>query len=609
MNCNEYIKNILKNIPEKPGVYLMKDISGEIIYIGKAISLKKRVRQYFGKNIKDIKVLAMVSNIDDIEFIVTNNEMEALMLENNLIKKNKPFYNILLRDDKSFPYIKVTQEPFPKIVKTRNKFDKDGMFFGPYTDVMFMNKYLRDIHEFFKIRDCSRNIEKSIENNERPCLNYHIGICSAPCANKISKEEYNKNVQEAVNFLKGNHEKIKEIYHEKMTVASRELRFEDAAEYRDRLHNLKTMKERQNVSIKKYTNCQHYIAYDYNETKIVFTLLMYEDGNLVGREYYDFDLHVGEVYDILTSFLMQYYTDNPDLPHEVFVDEIRINTAALSEILSLENETKIIISNPKIGKKKEILELARKNSGEQLKLLELKNTRKESYLKTAISELENLTGVHPIVTIESYDISNISGSDSVGVKIVFKNGKKSPSDYRKYRISLKEKPDDYASTAEVIDRRLKRGEFPDIILLDGGKGHVSTVKQVLYKNHLQIPVFGMYKNDKHQTEGLADEHQLYEIGKSTKLFRFLSEIQNEVHRFAINYHRKTREKSMIRSELDNIKGIGEKRKLLLLKVYGGMDGIKKATVEELSSLDGMDKKSAAAVVEYFREKSKEKYRD
>lgn len=605
MNCNEYIKNIIKKIPESPGVYLMKDLSGHIIYVGKAISLKKRVRQYFGNNIKDIKVLAMVKNIDDIEFIVTNNEMEALMLENNLIKKNKPFYNILLRDDKSFPYIKVTQEDFPRIIKTRNKLDKNGLFFGPYTDVLSMNQYLRDITAFFKIRDCTRNITKSIENNERPCLNYHIGICSAPCANKISKEDYSKDVQCAIDFLKGNQEKVKKIYQNRMLSAAEELRFEDAAEYRDRLLNIKSMKERQNISIKTYDNRQHYISYASNSSKIVFTIMIYEDGNMVGREYYDFDIQIGEAEDIFTSFLMQYYTDNSDLPLEVYIDDEHIPIDVLSKIISLENKTKIHFIQVKIGKKKEIIELAKKNSSEQLNLIEIKKNKKDNYLKSAIHELEQLTGIDSISTIESYDISNISGSDSVGVKIVYKNGKKSPSDYRKYRISSNEKPDDYSSTSEVIERRLKYGEFPDIILLDGGKGHVSTVKQTLEKYNIIIPVFGMYKNDKHQTEGLSDENQIYEIGKNTQLFRFLSEIQNEVHRFAINYHRKLRDKTMIKSELDGINGIGDKRKILLLKTFGGIEGIKKASIEELASIQGMNRNSAKSVFEYFRKTNKE----
>lgn len=606
MNCNDYIKNIIKKIPEAPGVYLMKDLSGHIIYVGKAISLKKRVRQYFGNNIKDIKVLAMVKNIDDIEFIVTNNEMEALVLENNLIKKNKPFYNILLRDDKSFPYIKVTKEGYPKIIKTRNKRDNDGLFFGPYTDVLSMNQYLRDIKEFFMIRDCTRNITKSIENNERPCLNYHIGICSAPCAAKISKEDYNKSVQYAIEFLKGNQEKVKKIYQIRMLEASKELRFEDAAAYRDRLLNITTMKEHQSISIKKYENRQHYISYAYNASKIVFTIMIYEDGNMVGREYYDFDIQIDDVGDIFTSFLMQYYTDNYDLPKEVYLDDENTPIDILTRIISLENQTKIHFIHVKIGKRKEILELARKNSLEQLNLIEIKKSKKENYLKSAIHELEKLTGIDSISVIESYDISNISGSDSVGVKIVYKNGKKSPSDYRKYRISSENKPDDYTSTTKIIERRLKYGEFPDIILLDGGKGHVSTVKQALIKNNIMIPVFGMYKNDKHQTEGLADENQLYEIGKNTALFRFLSEIQNEVHRFAINYHRKLREKTMIRSELDGIKGIGDKRKMLLLKTFGGLDGIKKASIDELASIHGMNKSAAKTVFEYFREKTRSK---
>lgn len=600
MEYNNYIKEILKTLPDKPGVYLMKNISGEIIYVGKAISLKRRVRQYFSKTISDMKVLAMVSNIDDIEYILTNSEMEALMLENNLIKKNKPFYNILLRDDKSFPYIKVSTESFPRIMKTRNKFDKDGIFFGPYTDVMNMNAYLSDIHRFFKIRDCNRNIERSVANNERPCLNYHIGICSAPCANKISQQEYQKTVNYAVEFLKGNHEQVKEIYLEKMREAAQKMNFEEAAEYRDKIANLDKMKERQLVSLRRHDRAQHYISFGSDESRVMFTILVYENGNLINREYYDFETGIGEIDDLFTSFLIQFYTDNMDIPKEIFVDDSQIDIQIIEEIIQKESAVKTRIYQPKIGAKKEILALARKNAYEQLRLIELKKDKKEKYRSTAISELEKLTNVNSIKTIESYDVSNISGADSVGVKIVYKDGHKSPSDYRKYRISISGKPDDYASTAEMIERRIKKDDYPDIILLDGGKGHVSTIKEVLDRNNVQIPVFGMYKNEKHQTEGIADDKQLYEVNKNSNLYRLISEIQEEVHRFAINYHRKMREKSMITSELDHLPGIGEKRKLALLRAYGGIEGIKNATLEELCGIDAMNKASAKTVYEYFR---------
>lgn len=605
MNCNDYLQNLIKSIPDKPGVYLMKNILSEVIYVGKAISLKKRVRQYFSNNVKDIKVLAMVSNIDDIEYIVTNNEMEALMLENNLIKQNKPFYNILLRDDKSFPYIKITKEDYPKAIKTRNKLDHDGIFFGPFTDVMMMNRYLRDINELLQLRDCNRNIAKSIENKERPCLNYHIGICSAPCASRISKEGYNERVDAVVDFFKGNHTLLKKSYQTKMEDAVKELRFEDAAEYRDLLNHLQILSEKQNVSIRKYSSKQHYVSFDYDSERIIITVLIYEKGNLIAREFYDFDNYFKNYEEIFASFLMQYYTDNPDIPKEVYIEDISINIEAIEESLNKENDSKISIVIPKIGKKKEILQLAKNNSTEQIKLIELKSERKEKNSYYAIIELENLTGVKPIHAIESFDVSNISGADSVGVKIVFKDGKKSPSDYRKYRIQHHGKPDDYASTAHMIERRLLKGDLPDIILLDGGKGHVSTIKKLLEKMQIFVPVYGMYKNDRHQTEGLCDENQIFEVNKNSKLFRLLSEIQNEVHRFAINYHRKSREKTMLRSELDEISGIGEKRKLALLRAFGGMEGIKNASIEDLQSVDGMNARSAKAIVEYFQRKNEE----
>ena len=603
MNRTDYLNSILKKLPDSPGVYLMKDIFDNIIYIGKAISLKKRIRSYFSTNIQDLKVLNMVSNISDIEYIVMNNEVEALLLENNLIKKNQPFYNILLRDDKSFPYIKVTKEDFPKILKTRNKLGEDGLFFGPYTDVIHLNNYLRDINDFFKIRDCNRNIYKSIENRERPCLNYHIGICTAPCAAKISKEDYNRDVSDAIEFLKGDHSKVKAIYKEKMEAASSELRFEEAAIYRDRLKFLDSMRESQNVATKQFKNRQDYISYAIKGSTLMFTILRYESGNLVERENIDLELKLNDMTQVLPSFILQYYLDRIDIPKEIYIDSEEINLEALSEVLSKEAGEKISLSFPKIGSKKDILKLAQKNSLEELRMKDLRQSRINNYLSDAIKELQLLTGIDSIKTIESYDISNISGRDSVGVKVVYKNGKKSPSDYRRYKINQSGKPDDYASLSEVIERRLSRGDFPDIILLDGGRGHVSTIEKLLLKNNVKIPVFGIYKNDKHQTRGLADAKQNYEIDSRTSLFRFLSEIQNEVHRYAIAYHRKTRESTMLKSDLDNIKGIGAKRKLALLRHFGDIEGVKKATLEELTAVDGMNKLSAKAIIDYYKEKN------
>lgn len=603
MNRTDYLNSILKKLPDSPGVYLMKDIFDNIIYIGKAISLKKRIRSYFSTNIQDLKVLNMVSNISDIEYIVMNNEVEALLLENNLIKKNQPFYNILLRDDKSFPYIKVTKEDFPKVLKTRNKLGEDGLFFGPYTDVIHLNNYLRDINDFFKIRDCNRNIYKSIENRERPCLNYHIGICTAPCAAKISKEDYNRDVSDAIEFLKGDHSKVKAIYKEKMEAASSELRFEEAAIYRDRLKFLDSMRESQNVATKQFKNRQDYISYAIKGSTLMFTILRYESGNLVERENIDLELKLNDMTQVLPSFILQYYLDRIDIPKEIYIDSEEINLEALSEVLSKEAGEKISLSFPKIGSKKDILKLAQKNSLEELRMKDLRQSRINNYLSDAIKELQLLTGIDSIKTIESYDISNISGRDSVGVKVVYKNGKKSPSDYRRYKINQSGKPDDYASLSEVIERRLSRGDFPDIILLDGGRGHVSTIEKLLLKNNVKIPVFGIYKNDKHQTRGLADAKQNYEIDSRTSLFRFLSEIQNEVHRYAIAYHRKTRESTMLKSDLDNIKGIGAKRKLALLRHFGDIEGVKKATLEELTAVDGMNKLSAKAIIDYYKEKN------
>lgn len=596
----KYIEEILKNIPDKPGVYLMKDIFNEIIYVGKAISLKKRVRQYFSKSVTDKKVIAMVSNIDDIEFIVTNNEVEALVLENNLIKKNKPFYNILLRDDKTFPYIKITDEDYPRIFKTRNKADKNGVFFGPYTDVMWMNIYLKDIKEMFRIRDCNVNIEKAILNNERPCLNFHIGGCDAPCANKISKENYRKNVDKVIDFLKGNHSEVLSIYRERMNVAAQNLHFEEAAKYRDKINNIGLMKENQNIVLKKSNKSQHYISFSCDENYIVFAVLVYENGNMIKQDIFDFSVHIGEKEDLLASFLMQYYMDNIDIPKEVYIDFDIENLSYVENAINEYNQSNIRINSAKIGQKKDVLKLAYKNAVEQLKILQIKKSNKDSFVTNSINELESITKVKNIDIIESYDISNINGMESVGVKIVFKSGKKSPSDYRKYKINTVEGSDDYASMYEVIERRLKRDDFPDIILLDGGKGHVSTIRNLLSNYNVDIPVFGIYKDDKHKTQGLCDDKNIYEVDKRSSLYKLLSQIQEEVHRFAITFHRQRRNKNMLKSQLDDIEGVGDKRKLALLKYFGSIDGIKKADIDELIKVDGITRNIAENIYNFFR---------
>lgn len=602
MRKKDYLNSVLHKLPNAPGVYIMKDESADVIYIGKALSLKKRVGSYFNRSIQDPKVLAMISNISDIEYIVTNNEAEALILENNLIKRKQPFYNILLRDDKSFPFIKVTRDDFPKVIKTRNKLDKDGLFFGPYTDINHLNNYLRDINEFFKLRDCNRNIYRSIENKERPCLNYHIGICSAPCAGKISKEDYNRDVEYAIDFLKGNHAKVRSIYKDKMAKASSELKFEEAAIYRDRLLYLETMKENQNISIKKFKNRQDYISFVSDGNTAMFVILKYEEGNFIARENLPLDMKIDHIEDFIPSFILQYYSDNTFLPKEIYIDVEFEAMDSLESALEEETGRKIKISNPKIGRKKEILELAKKNAYEEMRLKDLRKDRTENYLSKAKKELELLTGLENIRNIESYDISNISGQNSVGVKVSYKDGKKSKSDYRRYKVNQSGKNDDYASMAEIIGRRIKRDDYPDLILVDGGRGHVSTVEKVLQENNIRIPVFGIYKDDKHQTKGLADAKQNYEINQRSSLYRFLTEIQNEVHRYAISYHRTSRNKSMIQSDLDNIKGIGEKRKMALLRRFSSIEGIKKASFDELISVEGMNRAAAEAIITHFKEK-------
>lgn len=597
-----YIEEQIKNLPAKPGVYIMKDENENIIYVGKAISLKNRVRQYFRENNADPKVRAMVAKINEFEYIITDNELEALILENNLIKKHKPHYNILLKDDKTYPYIKITKEDYPRIFKTR-KILKDGaQYFGPYTNIFALNDYIDAINDIFMIRDCNRNIEKSISNRERPCLNYYIKKCSAPCNDKISKDEYQSEVKRAIQILEGNTQIIEEYLTQKMYKASSDLNFEEAAKYRDKLTNMDKLYEKQKIVSNDIDKNQDYIVYSSDDINVVFSVFFIRNGKVMGQESFYFERNLDNIDEMYNSFLIQYYFEKDALPDEIVIEKDISDRGLLEEYLGNRKSKKMKILVPQKGKKKDMLDFAKKNAHEQFKIKGIKELNNRSHFESSLKELSSLLGLDNISVIESYDISNIQGTSSVGVKVVYKKGKKSPKDYRRYRIkSLTDKSDDYASMREVIERRMKDPELPDLILLDGGKGHVSTIKALFRELKIEVPVFGIYKDKNHRTEGLCSDTEIMEINKRSSLFKFLTGIQDETHRFAIDYHRNIRNKNMIKSELDGIKGIGEKRKTALFNKYGSIDNLKKASVDEISNIPGFNKNIAENILNYFKE--------
>lgn len=600
---NSYIEEQLKNLPEKSGVYIMKDENDHIIYIGKAISLKNRVRQYFRDSNSDPKVIAMVKKIIDFEYIVTDNELEALVLENQLIKKHKPHYNILLKDDKTYPYIKITNEDYPRILKVRTVLKDGSLYFGPYTNVFALNDFLEAINDIFKLRNCNRNIEKSQKNNERPCLNYYIKKCSAPCNSKITKSDYQADVKDAIEILKGNTEIVKAYLTEKMYQASKNLNFEDAAKLRDKLNSLDNLFDKQKIISSDIEKNQDYIAFSYDSRNIVFTVFFVRNGKVSGQESFYFELHFEEVEEAYNSFLIQYYFSRDIIPDEIVIEKNLNDISLLQEYLDNKKGRKVKIIIPQKGERKEMLEFAKKNAYEQFKIKSIRELNKKSKFEICLKQLSDMLHLEKLAIIESYDISNIQGTDSVGVKIVYKDGKKSPKDYRRYKIkTLDGKSDDYKAMSEVLERRFKDPLLPDLILLDGGKGHVSTIKKLIKSLDVSVPIYGLYKDDNHRTEGLCDETKLYEIDKKSQLFKFLTEIQDETHRFAIDYHRSMRNKNMIKSELDDIKGIGQKRKMAIFNKFGSIENIKSSTVEEISSIPGFNTKIAEQILNYFKEK-------
>lgn len=610
------IKEELKKIPEKPGVYLMFNEEDIIIYVGKAKILKNRVRQYFQSSAKHSpKVLSLVKKIKRFEYIVTETEVEALILENNLIKKYEPKYNIRLKDDKTYPYIKLTvNEMFPKLFITRKHLNDKAKYFGPYTNSAVLKENLELILKILPLRRCNKKFPRDLAK-ERPCLNYHIGKCKAPCNYHISEQDYNKMVQTAIDFFNGNHKNIINDLEKQMYDASENLEFEKASEIRDKIFAIKKLEENQ-LAENMDLDDKDIIAFARANDEAMFQIFFVRGGKITGREHFMLNNveHISRS-ELMANFVQQFYSGTPFIPKEIILQEDIEEKELFSNWLSSLKNQKVNIITPKKGEKLKLVELAYKNAsitldrfGEQIK-------KEQQKTIGAIEEIREALGIKKYLKrIEAYDISNTQGVYSVGCMVVFEDGKPKRSDYRKFKIKSVFSPNDYASMQEVIERRFLRyfkeinendenGKFnkrPDILFLDGGKGHISCVKEILEKLNINILVCGMVKDDYHKTRALLFNEKEIELKKNSEGFKLITRIQDEVHRFSIEFHRKITEKETIKSVLDDINGIGKTRKLSLLKKFGSIENIRNAEIDDLKNTEGMNLKSAQEVYNFFR---------
>ena len=603
------IQEELKKLPPSPGVYIMHDRHDEIIYVGKAISLRNRVRQYFQSSRgKSPKILQMVSRIERFEYIVTDSELEALVLENNLIKENRPRYNTMLRDDKTYPYIKVTvREPYPRIFLTRQLKKDKARYFGPFSSSMAVRDTLDLIHRVFKVRDCSRVLPRDI-GKERPCLNYHIHQCGAPCMGSISPEEYRKNVDAALEFLNGRFDPVLDRLKAEMAQAAENMEFERAAELRDLLRSVEHVAQKQKITSEGMED-RDIIALARDEREAVIQVFFVREGRMMGREHHY--LHVAvddDSAEILESFVKQFYSGTPFLPREIWLQQALPDEALLTEWLSEKRGSKVTLKVPKKGQKERMMELAERNAATVLEKDRDRLKREEAKSVGAVHEIEQLTGLRDIHRMEAYDISNISGVESVGSMVVFEDGRPKKSDYRKFRIRTVTGPDDYSSMREVLTRRLTHSleqkddhflKLPDLIMMDGGRGQVNIALGVLAELDLKIPVCGMVKDDRHRTRALWYSDAEVPIDTHSEGFRLVTRIQDEAHRFAIEYHRSLRSKDQVKSVLDEIPGIGAVRRRALMRYFEGIDAIREADEAELRAVPEMNAAAAKAVYEYF----------
>ena len=603
------IQEELKKLPPSPGVYIMHDRHDEIIYVGKAISLRNRVRQYFQSSRgKSAKILQMVSRIERFEYIVTDSELEALVLENNLIKENRPRYNTMLRDDKTYPYIKVTvREPFPRIFMTRQLKKDKAKYFGPFSSAGAVRDTLDLMYRIFRLRNCSRVLPRDI-GKERPCLNYHIHQCGAPCSGFISPEEYRKNVDAALEFLNGRFDPVLERLKNEMAQAAEGMEFERAAELRDLLRSVEHVAQKQKITSEGMED-RDIIALARDEREAVVQVFFVREGRMMGREHHYLHVAVEEdSAEIVESFVKQFYSGTPFLPREIWLQQPLPDEQLLTEWLSEKRGSKVTLKVPKKGQKERMMELAERNAATVLEKDRERLKREEAKSVGAVQEIENLTGLRDIHRMEAYDISNISGVESVGSMVVFEDGRPKKSDYRKFRIRTVTGPDDYASMREVLTRRLTHSleqkddhfmKLPDLIMMDGGRGQVNIALGVLKELDLDIPVCGMVKDDRHRTRALWYSDAEVPIDTHSEGFRLVTRIQDEAHRFAIEYHRSLRSKDQVRSVLDDIPGIGAVRRRALMRYFEGIDAIREADEAELRAVPEMNAAAAKAVYEYF----------
>jgi excinuclease ABC subunit C len=620
------IEEELKKLPAKPGVYIMRNSTDDIIYVGKAVILKNRVRQYFQSSRNHTqKIGRMVEQIDHFEYIITDSELEALVLECNLIKEHRPKYNTMLKDDKTYPYIRITtSEDYPRVLFARKMKKDKSRYFGPYTSVTALKESMELLRKIYKIRTCNRNLPRDI-GRTRPCLYYHMGQCDAPCQGYISKQEYGANINQVIEFLNGNYTIVVSLLEERMKEASERMEYEKAASYRDLLKNVKIVANKQKITNTDQVD-RDIIAFARDKDEAVVQIFFIRIGKLIGRDHFHLTGVEGETDEqIMTSFLKQFYAGTPYIPKEIFLSVHPEEEELISQWLTARRSQRVHIKVPQKGDKEKLVELAGKNAQLVLNQDLDKLKREEARTFGALKELADCLGLSMIDRIESFDISNTAGFESVGSMVVYEKGKPKKTDYRKFKIKTVIGPDDYASLYEVLTRRFTHGQretkerekknvdfswgsftkYPDLILMDGGKGQVSVALKVLSELELNIPVCGMVKDDNHRTRGLYYNNCELSIDKSSEMFRLITRIQDETHRFAIEYHRFLRQKGQIHSILDDIKGIGPLRRRALMKYFQSLEAIQKASVEQIGNAPSMNRQSAEEVYNFFHARTKQ----
>ena len=609
------IEEELKKLPGKPGDYIMHGEKDEIIYVGKAVSLKNRVRQYFqSSRNKGAKIEQMVTHITRFEYIVTDSELEALVLECNLIKEHRPKYNTMLKDDKTYPFIKVTvNEPYPRVLFSRTMKKDKAKYFGPYTSSTAVKDVIELVRKIYMVRSCNRNLPRDC-GKDRPCLYYHMKQCTAHCQGNVSEEVYKQNIGQVLHFLNGNFQETIDQLTEKMMAASEDMRFEDAAGYRDLINSIRRIGERQKITTYGEED-RDIIAVamdeseDLREQDAVVQVFFMRGGRLIGRDHFFLRVARGDTKaQVLSSFLKQFYAGTPFIPAEIMMQTEIEDGEIIEDWLTARRKQRVHIRVPKKGTKEKLVELAKENAWMVLSKDRERIKREEGRTIGAVKEIEDWLGLKDIVRMEAYDISNISGFESVGSMVVYEKGKPKRSDYRKFKIKWVQGPNDYASMEEVLTRRFtheSKGEYdsfsilPDLILMDGGRGQVNIARKVLGELGIDIPVCGMVKDDNHRTRGVYFNNVEIPIDTSGEGFHLVTRIQDEAHRFAIEYHRSLRSKEQVHSVLDDIPGIGETRRKALMRRFRSVENIRDASVEELSQTESMNVQSAEAVYQFF----------